>query len=921
MRMTPRTVTVTVPVLALLLGCALSCGDDGQESEGGDVPRGILAGGAPQVAVAVAPDAPAEVFEAAAELTHALSVITGVQFAEPTYDLSNPARINILVGAGAGGEVQSGGSGLVRDAYRITSISKSRRWWVTVRGGSPVALQYGVYDLCRQLGARYLHPEQTHYPLDPGLELPLPIERYQRPDLLVRGFQHQTRHPIPFADFLLRAEEVIQWGEDEEQVIDARVHLGRYLLWLVRNRANVHQFEILDSVNLEKFIPFITTHIDRAHSLGIDVGAVVSFTDELERSFRLVEGQTQEASVQIKARLDQLLAAPFDQVLIRLSSTPLSRPSSATVLGWIEVARAHLAAEHPDVELRVQVSPRSDVPGEGGVSYFHAPAAADPSVTLQIQTHVPYALKGPAPLLGGQTFEHQLALFGGQSGQRKLIYAPQTSAWQGFDLDVPLLLPLVGLSHTADLSEHLAPTNLLGQIVLTSGDAFGSWLWDLAASHFAWDRDETFEDFLRSLEPVLGPYSKVLHDWALVQREWLIDKKPELLFYLTGERSADEIGISLGAPLRPLRPLLLDIVHMSPEAYQTWEEQDYHGLIEMRAAHGALLEDVAEPEAPKAEDDRTHLRVQRELDNVLRLYLTRIDLCIAAFELVRFYRAGAEDDEKRKELEQAFDAVRSAGKQRLEKGKAFMLYDKWLLAGERSSPTAYRAGYLHETLSGTYWDRRRDEVEDLKLVLKSTSKEGWKKEVSATFRLEPAAITMTRPSDPVAGEMLRSLVPPLLVGVHAWPAGAGNKVECSFGLDRNRNGLPELDGQVRVDDGVIEVLGTKLAPEELVIAYRDTTGDVVGELVFEPGTFWLNPTHVGGAVVEITGGRMNAKVNRAKASALLRVLSGYALDQSGADALLARLGEFDPASGEETFTIEADLGAFEPIAPAGPHSD
>ena len=56
-----------------------------------------------------------------------------------------------------------------------------------------------------------------------------------------------------------------------------------------------------------------------------------------------------------------------------------------------------------------------------------------------------YTLSDPAPVYDCEDFTHQLDYFE-QAQHRELIYFPETAWWLGFDNNVPLATPIVGIT-------------------------------------------------------------------------------------------------------------------------------------------------------------------------------------------------------------------------------------------------------------------------------------------------------------------------------------------------------------------------------------------------------------------------------------------------------------------------------------------
>jgi len=867
--------------------------------------------GAPNVRVVVSGSASPEVVQAAAELVNTLSQITGKAFPAPSPVEEGTELITVLVGSDVPADEPSTAINMTHQAYRITSKAQGNRWTLKVRGGSPAAIQYALYDLCQRLGTRYLHPEQTFYRSDAEYELPLPIDIYRRADLDLRGFYSRTRHPVPLADFLFTAAPPPEYGQ----------YLDNVLVWLVRNRLNVAAFDVLNSVDTATWTTFVAPYVDRAHGMGIEVHPVVSFADDTGNSFRLIGDLGNDATNQIETQLDVLMAAPFDRIVVRTDSSPLTRPPDAVLVGWINAAAAHLAEDYPGVELLVEVGARGDVQAEDGGLFSHVAAQADPSVSLLVRTAMLWEVSGPAPVLGRSSFSGQAQLLATQSGGRKLYYGPQTAHWRGFDIDVPLMLPVIGLSRAEDLRTHLSDATLLGQITESGGWEWGYWLWDVAAARFAWDREETLDHVLAHMRPVIGKaYEQALSAWATQQRQVFLEQDPNLLFYLTGERPADEVGLLFGEASRPNRTTLAQVYAMDEPDYLAWKDGDLAALTQLRSDLTAVIEPIPEPEVPDEKDDTLKDQVRREIDHALRMTLLRFDLVINAYNTVVAVREPLEDPDEQEDrvdaLEAAVrDAVKAAEK-RIKAAETLYRYPAVHLYGKREdadqnpipSPTTFDTGYLDATHEAFYWERREEELETFLGSLNSTDPGKWAKQPAFVFRVDRPGIAVTAPETPAAAVLLQPLIPSLLVGVHSWPGGDGD-IDVTIATDRDGDGRPDPGSQVRIDDGFNSAKGALLQESELRVRFTDLTGSLVGELVLAPINFLFSAKHAGQTFEDIVAADLDAQVEVASAAALITGLSGGTIDNAGALSLLQDAAGVSPLP--DRFDIHVTYVGFE----------
>ncbi|MFT7624943.1 MAG: hypothetical protein ACI9WU_004134 [Myxococcota bacterium] len=862
-----------VCILGLLVtGCSVE-----EPAGSGTAPTvSALHKGAPNVRVVVPAGAGPGILAAADELVFALSTLTKKPFPEPSTELDGNQRIRVVLGAGpaVAGPSQAdptGRPGLSADSYRITSAAKSGRWTVSIRGGSPRGLMYGVTELCQRLGVRYLHPQESVYPVDPDADLPLPLELDRRPDLAIRGHYQRTSRGIPLAE-LLHQPDV------------HRAEVDAYLRWLNRNRVNLLAFDLLDPDGTGALPVGMDQTLSLAASLGIEVVPVVGLSDDTGNAWPLIRDPEGDVQAQALAGLDALLAQPFDRVMVQLRASPGAQLTPDQIRSVVDAAAAHLAATHPAVELWVRVD--ADIGG----SVLGALRDTNPAVVLIVS----------APLIGrlAQSYPEQLQLLDGQSGTRKLVFAPGMTTSRGLDIDVPIALLSVVDARALDLLEGLADVTLLGSISVGAGLEWGAWLGEVAHARLAWDRTETLASVLAWIRPVLGKTTtETLQGWSSLLAGALA-ANPDLLWYLVGERPASEAALVPAEPARPLRPLLTELATEKEAAIGVWKQDVLAPLQSLSDGLGVLLGSTSAPEVP--EEDTPQERFRREMDGLLRLTSARLALVAAAHQSVIALREPLEDLEAQSDrldaLEDLAGAQVKAATQLVGDGEARYRYSKWLLMGPREdeegepllSVTTALHGYLEVTRTLAYWKRLQAELEDL-LEFPAPPTPKWSTKPALNLRVDGVGVRVAQPDTDPARALLGPLFPPVLMGVHSWPQGGGD-VDLTIALDRDGDGLPDpATTQLRIKDGLNrQQAPTLLQAQEWRIAYPDRLGQPVGELVMAPVNFELTPKHVGGAIQDILAGAAEGEVDTVSTAQLLVALSDETLDQRGATLMLAR---------------------------------
>jgi len=656
-------------------------------------------------------------------------------------------------------------------------------------GGSPalailarseIGAMYGLYRVARDLGVRYLHPRETFYPSNPDATLPWEaVGGDEAPAFARRGVHEHTEYPIPASDFLLNPSGP-----------DSRAAATELLQWLARNRMNTLTFQLLERVDLGTWIPYIADVVAEAHRHGIRVGVVVSFVNpaawRLIRSYRADSGANAD---QLVEGLDRLLdhvpadcptcpACPdivsdtgrttgppkralFDFVVIRFEPADATRPRDAEVLSWLDGAATHLRetycqrdglakAYRPDqpypyAKVFAWVDGSCDLRTEDGGLYFHLPLRADATVGAFVHTNLFHDLDAPVPIPGCSGFQHQSRFIEEALGQgRGVIFFPSNASWRGLDVDIPLALPVTGLSREQDLRESLPSlavrsgagnltARVTGHVVFSAGREWAYWQHDHYAAQAAWDPTLTWDAYLDWISEVYGERGRetmaAWKAWTDIQSRYLRSVRADLLAYLVGDPPGDdaENGVRCAA-----RPALASIVEMSEAEAQEWERQDLEVLETMRDELRAVRDAMPEGSVAGTEQQR---RLVQEVRDGMTVFLWRVEHAVALYRATAVVREWREEqicarsaspsrDPDPRVLEDARTraeallaqarAITEAVRDLVATAETRYRYPVEQVARERAdSPTSFPYGYLYRASTAEYWSRRDQELQEL----------------------------------------------------------------------------------------------------------------------------------------------------------------------------------------------------------------
>lgn len=779
--------TAPLAALALLLTAA-GCGDDGgddRDTGAAEPDTALAADGLVRLTISLPYDAAPTLVAAAGDVIDAVAAITGAAVEGERIVIAQEVAAPAIVVR----ELQSEAS---PEPYGPEGYTlEFDAGVVTVTAAEAVGAMYGLYAIAGDLGARYHHPEETWFPSDPDLALPDGYDgSVSIPAFAWRGFHEHTQHPIEMSDFLLRPEA------------EFRPYLSRYIRWLARNRQNTMSWQMLKTVELDAWLPYIADVIDEAHDWGVRVGMVTSFVDQQQNMFRLIRAEEDERDdeTQIREGLAQLLdAARFDFIVTQIGSSEFTKPDDADVLRWIAVASEVLAAR--GVRYWTWIHTTCDLESEDGGYFYHLPLQADANVGAWLHTTMFHNLRDPAPVYSCEDFSHQREFGDAADGERSLVYFPETAWWLGFDNNMPLVLPLTGASREVDIREVLPAWDVEGHVTFTTGREWTYWQYDHFLTRATWDRDFGWDAYLAWIAPMYGQHAEAaraaLSAWTDLQERDFFDADPLLYFYLAGELRQDEIGARAGILARRPKLAFADVVAMDEAAYTAWRRGEFAALRAMRTDYGAVFDAMP----PRAERPGTLSEtLYAELHDALYVYVRRIDHVVALYGALDAVRTWAQHEEGDGADRDALLAEAEAGLAEVRAISAEMMalfgaaesryrFPIQLLAREKPETlTAYPYGYVWQVSTAHFWTRRDEQLDALVGTVFGTAQDHWATDAPDRLWISDSDHTdLLVPDHPLASSVITGFVPQTLFGVDD-PDGAP---ALSLALDFNANLLPD----------------------------------------------------------------------------------------------------------------------------------
>ncbi len=574
---------------------------------------------------------------------------------------------------------------------------------VTVTGGAPLGLQYGLYAVLESMGYRFHHPWKAHVPTTLALPESLPQGK-QSPQIPRRGLHLHTLHPIEaMFDFLMPSQKHL---EGARRTID----------FAVKNRANfVEWYSLADSPDDPAWKPHTQAIIAYAHARGVKVGLSTQLFGKasLQKSFVLFdEDPPADPKPHLRERLKVLLdGLPVDRLNLTFGEFFGADPD--LFVRTIDDVSAVLREVAPDAEMTATVHVgnydglRVTYRNEPLLYYFLVKFADERIVPL-VHTVMFYNLTDSA---GGayahdDFSEHREFLFDRIRAGKKVGYYPESAYWVCFDNSVPLYLPVYMRSRFVDLKRIAEVGALTEHNLFSSGWEWGYWQTDVATLRMNWQLPETWDAPLKFAFAPFGEkgaqLAAQLAALGEAQHAGLIVAK--LSPYLAGTDQLISVGEQRGLVSVPLRPSFQKIAGFTPAQRAAFDAEVLAPLAKLSADT-----DAVEAAVDALKLDATNLFLAEAIDSV-RVTALRTRFVLAAFRAARNFGADSTDDGNIARAEAMLVTAKAAIAQR---HRAMLHPDPKSLVNEAPNPTLYQYGYLREAATACYWRRELAELRNL----------------------------------------------------------------------------------------------------------------------------------------------------------------------------------------------------------------
>jgi hypothetical protein len=160
--------------------------------------------------------------------------------------------------------------------FSIRSSFHEGTYLIEITSLSAKGLSNGIYYfLQKHLGFQFYHPKETIIP-DLSDFQPDTFSETITPRFDKIGFHVHAMHPLEITEALLN-----------ENTPNGAEEVKTYINWLCRNGQNYLEFNLLRSIKLKTWVPYMKPIVDYAHERGIICGADMSFHMIQQRAFQL----------------------------------------------------------------------------------------------------------------------------------------------------------------------------------------------------------------------------------------------------------------------------------------------------------------------------------------------------------------------------------------------------------------------------------------------------------------------------------------------------------------------------------------------------------------------------------------------------------------------------------------------------------
>lgn len=429
-----------------------------------------------------------------------------------------------------------------RQAFTINCTTNNQQYTIAIKSVSYKGLSNGLYYLLQnKLGFYFYHAKEFTIPTMDKITL-YSFEEYISPRFDKIGFHIHAMHPLEITEALL-----------DETTPNGKEDVKEYIDWLCRNGQNYFEFNLLSSINLDTWIPYMKEIVDYAHQRGIICGADLSFHMIQQRAFKLYKkfpASFRKKEKQIDSNIKKLMQIPWDVWNVELATTEFTHKNQEELYKQQKMLYTKLAKYNVKLTSRKHV-----VKDENLLSNTKTKKTSctdmDSAYAIFIHTVMFYGLNDSStPVYRNKDFSHLRNLLEESKKYRDTWYFPESAYWITFDNSVPMFLTSYLSTRLEDIL-YCDAQNINGHITFSSGWEWNYWLIDWSIARWCWNETTQTQQPFEYFKSIINDNAIIdfIEDVHQLQQTYIKDK--QLIKVLTAQTITDEIGGKLNIEFHP----------------------------------------------------------------------------------------------------------------------------------------------------------------------------------------------------------------------------------------------------------------------------------------------------------------------------------------------------------------------------------
>lgn len=585
-------------------------------------------------------------------------------------------------------------------------------------------ISFGLYGLLQEkLGILFTHPKETIIPHYDTWPLDVNMKWGSKARFDKKGFHLHTMHPLELTEQLL-----------DETMPHALEDVKEYLDWLVRNRQNYFEFNLLEGIDRKDWPAHAKAFVDYGHSRGIIMGVDVSLHMVQQKAYMLYQNwpaKWTSKEKQIEKNLAWLFQADWDVVNMEFSTTEFSEGNptkkekmrlfindlvsnkyGAKLMGREHVVQKEEMMSGKDKKNEYQMTDEEKL--------------LDSKRGILIHTVMFYtATEDKAPVYQNKNLKHMMDKLHHEQQVRETWYYPESAYWITFDVSEPMYL-LPYLSARLDDIDTMEAHGVPGHITFSSGWEWGYWTIDWSIARWSWsnydyvEQEPVREDFKPTdvMEMVFqNEQITSMFDQQLdIQQDYLKDQ--ELMRYMAAAGPTDEIAGKISLEFQP-RPQWR-YRYMRKKADQTVIDQvREEGVQTLNLYADAQLNGLANYQTDvdaylAATTDTLKKKLLTELIAGLKITAMRAQHRALTLDFLLDKREaqlnGTPKNDSIYKLDKAFELRQDGLALVKDVEQGHYRYPIELIARKHKDHTCYRFGYLYLASYLHFWEREEMQV-------------------------------------------------------------------------------------------------------------------------------------------------------------------------------------------------------------------